>query len=114
MDRLIYTSMTGAKSLLERQAVVSNNLANLSTLGYRAETSAFRAVPVNGQGLPTREFVVDSTTGVDFTPGPMQQTGRALDVAVQGSGWIAVQALDGNEAYTRAGRLRISQQGTLV
>jgi flagellar basal-body rod protein FlgF len=113
MDRLIYTAMTGAKSLLERQAVVANNLANLGTSGYRAETSAFRAVPVNGPGLATREFVLDSTTGVDLTPAPIQETGRALDVALQGEGWIAVQASDGSEAYTRGGSLRVSAEGTL-
>ena len=113
MDRLIYTAMSGAKSLLERQAVVANNLANLGTSGYRAETSAFRAIPESGPGLPTREFVVDSTTGVDFTPGAIQETGRALDVAVQGGGWIAVQASDGSEAYTRCGSFRVSAEGTL-
>jgi flagellar basal-body rod protein FlgF len=113
MDRLIYTAMTGAKSLLERQATVANNLANMTTSGYRAETSAFRAVPVSGSGLPTREFVLDSITGADFTPGAIQETGRALDVAVQGSGWITVQASDGSEAYTRAGSLRVNAEGTL-
>jgi flagellar basal-body rod protein FlgF len=110
---LIYTAMTGAKSLLERQATVANNLANMTTSGYRAETSAFHAVPVIGSGLPTRAFVLDSITGADFTPGAIQETGSALDVAVQGSGWITVQASDGSEAYTRGGSLRVSAEGTL-
>jgi len=114
MDRLIYTAMSGAKSLFERQAVVANNLANINTTGYRAETSAFRSVPVNGSGLATRAFVVDSVTGADFTPGPVHETGRALDVAVGGSGWIAVQASDGSEGYTRAGSFKISAEGTLT
>ena len=113
MDRLIYTAMTGAIHTLNQQATVSQNLSNASTTGYRAEMNAFRAVPIFGDGLPTRAFVVDSTTGSDFTPGPIQQTGRNLDVAVQGSGWITVQLENGEEAYTRQGNLQINANGVL-
>ncbi len=113
MDRLIYTAMTGAIHTLNQQATVSQNLSNASTTGYRAETNAFRAVPIFGDGLPTRAFVVDSTTGADFTPGPIQQTERNLDVAVQGSGWITVQLENGEEAYTRQGNLQINANGVL-
>jgi flagellar basal-body rod protein FlgF len=113
MDRLIYTAMTGAIHTLNQQATVSQNLSNASTTGYRAETNAFRAVPIFGDGLPTRAFVVDSTTGADFTPGPIQQTERNLDVAVQGSGWITVQLENGEEAYTRQGNLQINANGIL-
>ena len=113
MDRLIYTAMTGASQVLQQQAVVTENLANASTPGFRAALSTFRAVPVVGEGLPTRTFVVDSTPGADFTPGALQATGRELDVAVQGEGWIAVQGLDGTEAYTRNGSLQISPNGVL-
>ncbi|MDH5480500.1 MAG: flagellar basal-body rod protein FlgF [Nitrosomonas sp.] len=113
MDRLIYTSLSGAKHTLNQQATVSHNLANAATTGYRAETNAFRAVPVFGDGLPTRAFVVDSTTGADFTPGPIEQTGRSLDVAIRGSGWIAVQLPNGEEAYTRHGNFQVSPNGIL-
>jgi flagellar basal-body rod protein FlgF len=113
MDRMIYTAMTGAKQTLNQQATVSNNLANLSTNGFRAQTMAFRAVPVIGEGANTRAFVVDSTPGSDFAPGVIQQTGRELDVAVQGRGWIAVQAADGSEAYTRSGSLQLNANGIL-
>ena len=111
MDRLIYTAMTGASHVLEQQATVSENLANASTPGFRAALNTFRAVPLVGDGLPTRTFVVDSTAGADFSSGPLQQTGRALDVAVQGQGWIAVQGADGKEAYTRNGSLQITSNG---
>ncbi len=114
MDRLIYTAMSGAKSMLDRQAVVANNLANVSTAGYRADVSLYRAIPVDGQGLPTRASVAQSTPGTDFSTGPIVETGRALDVAVTGSGWIAVQGADGSEAYTRAGSFDIGADGTLV
>lgn len=113
MDRLIYTAMTGAKHILEQQANTSHNLANAATTGFRAQLDSFRAVPVIGGSLQTRAFVVDSTIGTDFTPGPLQQTGRDLDVAVQGKGWIAVQLEDGSEAYTRHGNLKLSENGVL-
>jgi len=113
MDRLIYTAMTGAKHLLDQQAVVAHNLANANTTGFRAELSAFRAVPVVGDGLNTRAFVVGSTVGADLTPGVLQQTGRPLDIAIQGAGFIAVQTADGGEAYTRAGDLQVSVNGQL-
>ncbi|MBI3431894.1 MAG: flagellar basal-body rod protein FlgF [Hydrogenophilales bacterium] len=113
MDRLIYTAMTGAKHALEQQATTSNNLANATTTGFRAQIDQFRAVPVQGAILPTRAFVVDSTTGSDFRAGAIQQTGRELDVAVQGDGWITVQAADGSEAYTRNGSLKLDENGVL-
>ena len=113
MDRLIYIAMTGAKHALWQQASTAHNLANVTTTGYRAESNAFRALPVYGEGARTRAFVVDSTTGSDFSPGVIQNTGRELDVAVQGKGWIAVQAPDGSEAYTRNGSFQISPNGVL-
>lgn len=113
MDRLIYTAATGAKHILEQQATTSHNLANANTAGFRAQLDAFRAVPVLGEGSPTRAFVVDSTVGSDFSPGALQQTGRDLDVALQGKGWITVELADGTEAYTRHGNLRMSENGVL-
>src|SRR4051794_13140939 len=113
MDRLIYTAMSGAKHIMERQATTSHNLANATTTGFRAQIDSFRAVPVQGAELATRAFVVDSTVGADFRPGPIQQTGRDLDVAVQGQGWLAVQLEDGSEAYTRNGSLKLSENGVL-
>jgi flagellar basal-body rod protein FlgF len=113
MDRLIYVAMSGAKQTLNQQGTVAHNLANVSTSGYRAQTAALRAAQVLGDGLPTRSFVLDSTPGSDFTPGPIQHTGRDLDVAIEGAGWIAVQAPDGTEAYTRSGSLQMSVNGVL-
>jgi flagellar basal-body rod protein FlgF len=106
--------MTGAKHILEQQATVSNNLANATTTGFRAQLDSFRSVPVLGDGLPTRTFVVDSTVGADFRAGPVQETGRTLDVAVQGDGWIAVERADGSEAYTRNGSLKLDENGVLT
>jgi flagellar basal-body rod protein FlgF len=113
MDRMIYVAMSGAKHTLDQQAVVAHNLANVSTSGYRAATSAFQAVLAPEGGLPTRAFAVATTTGANFAPGPMQPTGRDLDVAVQGAGWLAVQLENGSEAYTRNGSLQVSPNGML-
>lgn len=115
MDRLAWTAMTGAKQLMLRQDVVTQNLANASTPGYRAETSAARAVPVGPAGAKpgTRVFTLETATGADLTPGALQATGRDLDVAVEGEGWLAVQGADGREAYTRNGSLQVGANGTL-
>ncbi len=111
MDKLIYTAMTGAKHDMLRQDVLSHNLANATTPGYRGQTMAFRAVPLQNAG-DTRVFTVESTPGANFAPGPIQSTGNPLDIAVNGPGWIAVEAA-GGEAYTRNGGLAISAEGVV-
>ena len=113
MDRVIYVAMSGAKQMLGQQSTVANNLANASTTGYRAQLTAFRAAEVFGDGMATRAFVVDSTPAADFRPGTIQHTGRDLDVAIEGTGWITVQTADGTEAYTRNGSLQVNVNGVL-
>ena len=113
MDRMIYVAASGVRSTMQRQEVLANNLANLNTPGYRAETVAFRVAPVIGEGLPTRAFVAESTPGADFTPGVITTTGRTLDVALTGQGFFAVQGTDGTEGYTRNGGFEINEQGLL-
>src|SRR5512138_2754635 len=107
MDRMIYLSMAGAKATMQRQDTLAHNLANASTTGFRAELQAFRAVPVQGSGASTRVYALETTPGYDATPGPVTGTGRNLDVAMKGNAWLAVQALDGTEAYTRSGSLDV-------
>jgi len=111
---MVYVAMGGAKATLQRQDSLANNLANASTAGFRAELQAFRAVPVRGDGATTRVYALESTIGYNATPGPVQTTGRSLDVAMKGNAWLAVQALDGTEAYTRAGSLEVNPEGQLV
>jgi flagellar basal-body rod protein FlgF len=114
MDRLIYQAMTGAKALMQRQDALSNNLANANSDGFRADLLAFRAVPIRAEGSSTtRVYSLEATAGFDPNPGPVLNTGRALDVAIKGSGWMAVQTRDGSEAYTRAGALEITGDGVL-
>ena len=114
MDRMIYTAMTGANAAQHRQQLLSNNLANASTPGFRAELATFRAVPVRGDGTTSRVFALEATAGHSNAPGPVTNTGRNLDVAVRGGSFLSVQGLDGTEAYTRAGALEVNPEGTLV
>ena len=113
MDRLIYTAMTGAKHVFMQQAGTANNLANASTVGFKAQEHRFRAVPVLSEAMPTRAFVVDASVSDVMDEGPLMYTGRNLDVAVNGRGWLAVQLPDGSEAYTRAGSLDVDVTGLL-
>ena len=114
MDRFLYISMTGAKETLRAQAANNHNLANVSTTGFRADLTAMQALAVTGSGHTSRVFATASTTGWDQKLGAMHATSRDLDVAIQGAGWIAVQAPNGQEAYTRAGDLRVDPSGLLL
>ncbi len=114
MDRIIYTAASGANAAVARQQALSHNLANVSTPGFRAELSTYRAVPLNGSGAATRVFALDATAGHLEQAGPITMTGRNLDVAARDHAYFAVQSLDGTEAYTRAGALEVREDGTLV
>ena len=115
MDRMLYTAMSGAKHTMDQQSVVSQNLSNVSTAGFRAQLQAARSVPVLGDGaLATRVSAVTTTPGTDFSQGPIERTGRTLDIAMQDNAWMAVLADDGTETYTRRGDLQLDNDGVLL
>ena len=114
MDRMIYIGMSGAKEVMISQGMNSNNLANVSTSGFREDLAQQRSMSVFGPGHPTRAFAMTEKPGINFEPGPIESTGRDLDMAIKQDGWFAVQAKDGSEAYTRAGDFRTTAQGQLV
>jgi len=114
VDRLLYIGMVGAREVADAQGVVSNNLANANTTGFRADLLQMQSRPLYGPGQPSRAYADAGSPGADLSPAPIVRTGRDLDVAIQGEGWIAVQAADGNEAYTRAGDLQVSAGGILT
>ncbi|MFM2289043.1 MAG: hypothetical protein RL684_2186 [Pseudomonadota bacterium] len=114
MDRMAYVAMTGASETLRAQTANNHNLANASTVGFRADLTAFQSQAVQGAGYASRVYATAGQLGWDGSTGEMQQTGRDLDVAVNGQGWIAVQGTDGKEAYTRAGDLRVDVNGQLT
>ncbi len=113
MDHALYVAMTGAKQIMQAQAVNNHNMANVSTTGFRADLHAFSSLPIYGYGFPTRVNAVATDAGTDLTSGTLSTTGRDLDIAVNGQGFIAVQGADGKEAYTRAGDLQLSPTGLL-
>jgi flagellar basal-body rod protein FlgF len=114
MDRFLYVSMSGAKETMRAQTANNHNLANASTTGFRADLSAFQTRAVAGSGYASRAYATNATTGWDQNTGSALSTGRDLDVALQGQGWIAVQTREGGEGYTRAGDFRVDANGMLM
>jgi len=114
MDEMIYLAMTGARQTEYAQTINSNNLANVSTTGFRADLHSFTSVPIEGPGVDTRVNAVVDSYGSDLSQGPIQSTGNPLDVAIRGEGFLTVQAADGSEAYTRAGDLHVEPGGLLT
>ncbi|SFX18258.1 flagellar basal body rod protein FlgF [Marinospirillum alkaliphilum] len=113
MDKALFIAMTGAKHNMLAQTARSNNLANVNTTGFRADFEQARAMPVFGQHHPSRVYALTERPATDIQNGSYDYTGNPLDIAVQGEGWIAVQAPNGEEAYTRRGDLNIDPNGVL-
>jgi flagellar basal-body rod protein FlgF len=115
LDRFAYVAMTGAKHSMGQLANTTNNLANAQTPGFREMVASFRSVSLNGERTDSRAFVVDSTPGSVFAPGPIQTTGNPLDVAIKNNeGFFAVRRPDGSEAYTRAGKFTLNESGAFM
>lgn len=114
MDKLLYTSTSAAQQIMQAQSVNSNNLANVSTTGFRADFVQALSVPIYGEGIPSRVYSETGNDATNFQPGNFQTTGRSLDIAIQGDGFIAVQGKNGSEGFTRAGDLRIAENGQLT
>ena len=114
MDRGLYVAMTGAKQIMQAQAVNNHNIANSSTTGFRADAVSFTSEPVYGPGYATRVNAVAADAGTDFSSGVIANTNNTLDIAVIGKGFIAVRGADGKEAYTRAGDLQVTASGSVI
>jgi len=114
MDKLLYIAMTGAREASYAQATTAHNLANAKTAGFKADLAQFRAMPVYGDGMPSRVFAMSERPGYNLDSGPIETTNNPLDLAIRGPGWFVVQAADGSEALTRRGDLKITADGMLV
>ncbi|MFK7731993.1 MAG: flagellar basal-body rod protein FlgF [Pseudomonadales bacterium] len=115
MDRAIYTVMAGARQTMDAQTVHANNLANVSTVGFRKDFAAAQSRYVHADGTQDSRVTTSMLANeTDFSAGALQETGRDLDVAIEGNGFIAVIAKDGSEAYTRAGDLHLNTLGQLT
>jgi flagellar basal-body rod protein FlgF len=110
-QQLFYLAMAGMSATMDRVTAATNNLANRGTTAFKAQKPIFQALPFYGQGLPNRAIVAASEESADFRSGALEHTGRGLDVAVKGTGWIVVQASDGTLALTRNGALAVSTAG---
>ena len=113
MDRMLYIAMSGAKQNMQALSVNANNLANAKTTGFKADLANARAMQAFGEGLPTRVFSMTERAGQNFDSGALLTTGRDLDIAIKGAGWLTVQTKDGSEAYTRNGQLKLNENGAL-
>lgn len=113
MDRMLYIAMTGASQTMNALAVGGNNLANAKTVGFKADLVQARSMQAYGEGMPTRVFAMAENPGQKMSAGGWISTGRDLDIAVNGDGWLAVADGSGQEAYTRNGRLEIGADGLL-
>lgn len=110
---MLYVAMSGASQNTLAMQAHANNLANVSTTGFRRDYEQARAMPVFGDSFPARVYAMSERPATDFSAGSLQETGRDLDVAAKGNAWIAVQAPDGGEAYVRTGSLEIDALGQL-
>jgi len=113
MDKSLYLSMTAATNTQTSQAIVASNMANINMPAFKADLEQFRSMPVFGDGYASRVYAMAERPGIDYTPGNIFKTGNPLDVAINGEGWLVVQALDGSQAYTRRGDLRLNTSGFL-
>jgi len=115
VDKLVYTAATGLRAHMAAQAALANNMANASTTGFRADRVVFDRIDLKGGGaqLEARAPTSEEVTDADRRAGAVTQTGRPLDLAVNGAAWLAVQAADGSEAYTRRGDLEVTPSGVL-
>lgn len=115
MDRSIYTALNSMNILRDNQSVTAQNLANISVIGYRKDVSInFSSVYLDrDKGLDPRVLALQEPGGFDNTPGPMQQTGAPLDIAVDGNGYFIVKPENGDISLSRRGDFTVSADGTL-
>jgi flagellar basal-body rod protein FlgF len=114
MDKVLYVAMTGARENMYAQQAHANNLANATTTGFKSDFEQARAMRVLGDGFESRVYAMSERPGTNLDSGTLMQTGRDLDVAIAGDGWLAVQGPDGNEVYTRNGSLQVDAANQLV
>ncbi|GAA0787637.1 flagellar basal-body rod protein FlgF [Marinobacterium sediminicola] len=114
MDKVLYVAMTGARENMRAQQAHANNLANATTTAFKSDLEQARAMRVLGDGHESRVYSMSERPGTNLESGTLMQTGRDLDVAVDGEGWLTVIGPDGKEVYTRNGALQINAANQLV
>jgi flagellar basal-body rod protein FlgF len=120
MQNALLVGLSRQVALGRELDVVANNIANLNTVGFKGDGAVFEEYigqTARSGNLPGTDsqvsFVQDRATWINLSQGPLERTGNALDVAIEGSGFLAVQTPRG-ERYTRNGALQINANGELV
>ena len=115
MDRSIYTALNSMNILRDNQSVTAQNLANISVTGFQKDIQInFASVYLDrDKGIDPRVLALQEPGGFDSTPGPVQQTGAPLDLAVDGTGYFIVKPANGKIALSRRGDFTVSADGTL-
>ena len=115
MDRSIYTALNSMNILRDNQSVTAQNLANISVTGFQKDIQInFASVYLDrDKGIDPRVLALQEPGGFDSTPGPIQQTGAPLDIAVDGAGYFIVKPANGQTALSRRGDFTVSADGTL-
>jgi flagellar basal-body rod protein FlgF len=114
MDHFLYIAASGARETMLAQAANTHNLSNASTTAFRADLVTAQSAYLSGEGHESRAFAGMKGRGVDFKEGVINATGRELDIAINGPGWMAVEAPDGSEALSRRGDFRVNELGQLL
>ena len=114
MDKMIHTSLGAMRGIMNRQTAIANNMANADTVGFRAEVVNAKAKYLDGPALDSRVLTSETVLAADMNAGPVRSTGRPLDIALNGDAMLAVQATNGDEAYTRRGDLQVNESGLLT
>ena len=125
----LHVARTGLDAQTERMRVIANNIANVNTSGFKRDRANFETLSyqsITNPGAPSSDqnkyatglnlgsgVDIQGTTRID-TQGSLQQTGNALDLAIQGAGYFQVQRPDGTNAYTRDGSFSRTAEGTIV
>ena len=112
MDSPSSVALSGQVARERQMDVLANNIANLSTVGFKGQSMLFAELLTNANGARTA-YVQDAGTVRDWSQGPLTRTGNSLDVALQGTGFLEVETAAGTR-YTRDGRLKLDAQGQLV
>lgn len=115
MDKSLFVAMGSQRNALKELEILGNNLANANTTGFRADYEVVKQNHVaKNEKMDTRVYPSVARSYTDFTPGPVFNTGRDLDVALVGKAMLSVQSKSGKEGYTRAGSLQLSPDGVLT
>ncbi len=114
MDRMLYLLGSNADRLVYAQSISANNLANVNTVGFKADLNQVASSSYETEMLNTRVYAVALPPVTDFNPGALMRTDNPLDIAINNKGFFSVLNSQGKEAYTRVGNMYQTKEGMLM